>query len=254
MMPNQPLPELPSVSAQVAWVLQRSPPIRSPTGTPCRKMDGQVTEDQANQRPRAARDPLATVQRILTAARAEFGANGFDGTKVEHIARRAGVSKQIVYFYFKGKDELYWELLKSISIATHQRLLQIEFDELAPQDAVRRYIEGVYDVYAEDPLLGMVSLDQSMHGGAQHRSINEIRQLQAALAEKLAGVVSRGKLAEVFHPDVDSNRLELMTVIITVGCLSSAAMLERYSGRSWEPDPVQTRAFALDFIMRGLCK
>ncbi len=213
-----------------------------------------MTEDQATIRPRTPRDPLATIRRILEAARVEFRANGFDGTKVEHIARRAGVSKQIVYFYFKGKDELYWELLKDISIATHRRLLQIEFEELAPADAVRRYVEGVYDVYAEDPLLGMVSLDQSMHDGAQIRSINEIRQLQGALADKLASVVNRGKAADVFHADVDSNRLELMTVIITVGCLSSTTMLERYSGRNWEPDPVQTRTFALDFIMRGLCK
>lgn len=223
-------------------------------GMPCHQLDAQVTEDQAAATARTPRDPRATVRRILEAARAEFGANGFDGTKVEHIARRAGVSKQIVYFYFKGKDELYWELLKDISIATHQRLLQIAFDDLAPGVAVRRYIEGVYDVYAEDPLLGMVSLDQSMHGGAQLRSINEIRLLQSALTEKLATVVERGKAAGIFHADVDSNRLELMTVIITVGCLSSATMLERYSGRNWEPDAAQTRIFALDFLMRGLCK
>ncbi len=213
-----------------------------------------MTEDQATARPRTPRDPSATIRRILEAAREEFGANGFDGTKVEHIARRAGVSKQIVYFYFKGKDELYWELLKDISINTNQRLLQIPFDDLPPDEALRHYVAGVYDLYAEDPLLGMVSLDQSMHGGAQLRSINEIRMLQKALADKLASVVTRGQAAGIFHPEVDSNRIELMTVIITVGCLSSSTMLQRYSERSWQQSPAETRAFALDFIMRGLCK
>lgn len=213
-----------------------------------------MSEQQPPSRPRATRDPAATIRRILGAAREEFGANGFDGTKVEHIARRANVSKQMVYFYFRGKDELYWEMLKDISITTNERLLNIEFDNLPAIEAVRKYVEGVYDVYADDPILGMVSLDQSIHDGAQLRSINEIRQLQKTLVERLATVVGRGKEEGVFHDDIDSDRLEFMTVIITVGCLSSSTMLELYSGRNSQRNPADTRAFALDFIMRALRK
>jgi AcrR family transcriptional regulator len=213
-----------------------------------------VIDASSSPRPRTPRDPQATIRKILEAARAEFGANGFDGTKVEHIARRARVSKQIVYFYFRGKDELYWELLKDISLKTNRRLLDIPLDDLAPEDAIRAYIEEVYDIYAEDPVLGMVSLDQSMHGGAQLRSIHEIRQLQKTLADRLAEVVRRGQAEGVFHADIDSNRIEFMTVIITVGCLASSQMLERYSGRKWQRGAAETRAFALDFIMRALRK
>jgi AcrR family transcriptional regulator len=223
-------------------------------GKPCRNLDVQLLEEEATPRPRTPRDPLATIRRILEAARAEFGVNGFDGTKVEHIARRARVSKQIVYFYFKGKDDLYWELLKDISLTTNRRLLQIPFAELAPDAAVRRYIEEVYDIYAEDPLLSMVSMDQSMHEGAQLRSINEIRRLQKALADQLAAVVARGQAAGLFHTDVDGTRIELLAVIVTVGCLSSAPMLERYSERTTRQSPAEIRAFALDFIMRGICR
>jgi TetR/AcrR family transcriptional regulator len=211
-----------------------------------------VTDDQTAPRQRTTRDPAATIRRILEAAREEFGANGYDGTKVEHIARRAHVSKQIVYFYFKGKDELYWELLKDISLTTNERLLQIPFEELAPEDAVRRYIEELYDIYAEDPLVGMVSLDQSLHGGAQLRSANEIRRLQKTLAEHLSDVVRRGQEQGLFNADIDGDKLEFMSVIITIGCLSSSKMLERYSGRNWQQNPGDTRAFALDFIMRAL--
>lgn len=213
-----------------------------------------MSDEQSAPRVRSPRDPQATIRKILEAAREEFGTNGFDGTKVEHIARRAKVSKQIVYFYFRGKDELYWELLKDISIKTNERLLKISLDALAPGDAIRAYIEEVYDIYAEDPVLGMVSLDQSMHGGAQLRSIHEIRQLQKTLADRLAEVVRRGQAEGVFHADIDSNRIEFMAVIITVGCLSSTQMLERYSGRKWQRNADETRGFALDFIMRALRK
>jgi len=213
-----------------------------------------VSEHQHIPPARSTRDPLATIAKILKAAREEFGANGFDGTKMEHIARRAGVSKQIIYFYFKGKDELYWELLKEISITTNARLLRIAFDELEPDDAVRAYVEGVYDIYAEDPVLGMVSLDQSLHGGAQLRSVGEIRQMQKTLADRLEKIIRRGQAAGVFQDDIDGSKLEFMTVIITVGCLSSSQMLERYSGRSWQRSPADTRSFAINFIMRALRK
>jgi AcrR family transcriptional regulator len=211
-----------------------------------------VIDTQPPPHPRSHRDPQATIRKILEAARTEFGANGFDGTRVEHIARRARVSKQIVYFYFRGKDELYWELLKDISIKTNRRLLDLPLADLAPGDAIRAYIEEVYDIYAEDPVLGMVSLDQSMHGGAQLRSIHEIRQLQKSLADRLADVVRRGQAEDIFHADIDGDRIEFMTVIITVGCLASSQMLERYSGRKWQQGAAETRAFALDFIMRAL--
>src|SRR3546814_1553044 len=88
---------------------------------------------------KAPRDPLGTINRIFAAAREEFGANGFDGAKVEHIARRAKVSKQLVYLYFNGKDELYSELLKVMTKASYTRLLTIDFTSLEPDAAVQTY-------------------------------------------------------------------------------------------------------------------
>ena len=212
-----------------------------------------MTEKDKPPKARATRDPLTTIRRILDAAREEFGANGFDGTRVEHIARRAKVSKQIIYFYFKGKDELYWELLKDIAINTNERLLKIDYN--APPDiAVRNYIEAVYDAFADDPLIGMMSLDQSIHDGAQLRSTNEIRQQQKVLNERMTDVVKRGKELGFFHEEMDDYKIEFMTVIITVGCLSSSQMLQRYSGRTWQESPEHTREFALDFIMRAIRK
>jgi AcrR family transcriptional regulator len=56
------------------------------------------------------RDPERTRARILDAAKAEFGAKGFAGTRVSDIADRAGVNKQLISYYFGGKEGLYTEL------------------------------------------------------------------------------------------------------------------------------------------------
>jgi AcrR family transcriptional regulator len=46
-------------------------------------------------------------QRILDAARREFGMHGFHGARVEAIARRANVTKGLVFYYFQSKEELF---------------------------------------------------------------------------------------------------------------------------------------------------
>ncbi|WP_425826302.1 TetR/AcrR family transcriptional regulator [Streptomyces fractus] len=57
--------------------------------------------------PGRQRDPVGTRRAILTAAGAEFGTHGFDGARVVRIARAAGVSHQLITYYFGGKRGLY---------------------------------------------------------------------------------------------------------------------------------------------------
>jgi AcrR family transcriptional regulator len=56
------------------------------------------------------RDPERTRARILEAAAAEFGAKGYAAARVSGIADRAGVNKQLISYYFGGKEGLYREL------------------------------------------------------------------------------------------------------------------------------------------------
>jgi AcrR family transcriptional regulator len=53
------------------------------------------------------RDAERTKRRILEAARREFGMRGFDGARVEAIARRARVNKGLIFYYFQSKEELF---------------------------------------------------------------------------------------------------------------------------------------------------
>ena len=46
-------------------------------------------------------------QQLLDVGRQLFAERGFDGTSVEEVAARAGVSKPVVYEHFGGKEGLY---------------------------------------------------------------------------------------------------------------------------------------------------
>src|ERR671937_1094750 len=77
-------------------------------------MIGAVATDSSTpspDKPRRARRTRMTGaerrQQLLEIGRTLFAAKGFEGTSVEEIAAKAGVSKPVVYEHFGGKEGLY---------------------------------------------------------------------------------------------------------------------------------------------------
>jgi AcrR family transcriptional regulator len=50
---------------------------------------------------------------ILAAALEEFSASGFAATRLDDVARRAGVAKGTIYLYFRDKESLFQELVRA---------------------------------------------------------------------------------------------------------------------------------------------
>lgn len=82
------------------------------------------------------RDADRSRQSILDAAGAEFAAHGFAGARVAAIAERAGVNKQLISYYFGGKEGLYAELGRQW-FAYEASEIQTTDD---PTELVRRYV------------------------------------------------------------------------------------------------------------------
>ncbi|MEM7431135.1 MAG: TetR/AcrR family transcriptional regulator [Pseudomonadota bacterium] len=53
---------------------------------------------------------------IAAAAMEAFAEHGYAGTKVADVAKRAGVSKGLMYLYFKTKEELFKAVIRSVVI------------------------------------------------------------------------------------------------------------------------------------------
>src|SRR6478672_6317237 len=73
-------------------------------------MMDRVTETRAKETATAARSRMTGKQRreqLIEVGRKLFADKGFEGTTVEEIAAKAGVSKPVVYEHFGGKEGLY---------------------------------------------------------------------------------------------------------------------------------------------------
>lgn len=81
-----------------------------------------MSTDVPPERPRPRRSPAPTErqqdadrtrQRLLDAALDVFAAKGYAGARVQEIADRAGVNKQLINYYFDSKEGLYRELQRT---------------------------------------------------------------------------------------------------------------------------------------------
>ncbi len=71
--------------------------------------------------------------RIVQAAREEFSRRGFAGARVDQIARRAGVNKQLLFYYYHSKRGLFQAVLTESASELENALAQFEFLARHPQ-------------------------------------------------------------------------------------------------------------------------
>ena len=78
---------------------------------------GRATRGAGSRRQGSAAPPARKGGRreaILAAALDEFSARGFAATRLEDVARRAGVAKGTIYLYFRDKESLFHELVRTM--------------------------------------------------------------------------------------------------------------------------------------------
>jgi len=84
--------------------------------------------------------------KILNAAIAEFAQYGFDGARVDRIAKRSKLNKAMIYYHFKNKEALYAALLQTLAQAivdTVQDTIQKSFETGNPLLIIEAYAHHI---------------------------------------------------------------------------------------------------------------
>lgn len=75
---------------------------------------------------------------ITEAALAAFAENGYAATRVDDVAKRAGVSKGLLYLYFKTKEDLFKAVIRSFIVPRLDDLMKsIEESNLSTEAFLR---------------------------------------------------------------------------------------------------------------------
>ncbi len=92
-------------------------------------------------RPRFRRRKEDRPAEITRAALAAFAEKGYAATRVTDVARRAGVSKGLLYVYFRTKEELFKAVIKSV-VSPRIDALQKAIDET--ELSAEEYLRGPF--------------------------------------------------------------------------------------------------------------
>ena len=119
------------------------------------------------------RDSAETREKILRTAELVFAERGFDGARVDDIAKRAGVNKALIYYYFESKDEILNELFETLMEDGGQ--VQSEsltsIPDLSQKDMYRQFFEKSLEFALKHRSLIKIALIESMKANSKHSNL-----------------------------------------------------------------------------------
>jgi len=141
---------------------------------------------------------LANEARILKAAEEVFATAGFAGARTAAIAKRAGVPKANLHYYFGTKEALYRRLLETI-LEVWLGMGDSIRPEAEPAQAFAAYIAAKVEHSRRRPHASKVFANEMLHGAPHVRSYlrHALRRWVAAKAKVIEGWVAAGRMAPV---------------------------------------------------------
>ena len=98
-----------------------------------------------------ARRKAERPEEILNAAFEEFVLNGYAGTRLDDVARRAGVTKGTIYVYFPNKEQVFTTMVRELTKPLHARMhAYLDAAQANAPDLLRGYLRLFYEIMAQD--------------------------------------------------------------------------------------------------------
>ncbi len=119
---------------------------------------------------RTKEEAEATRQSIFKTALKVFSRKGYSATRLEDIAKQAGVTRGAIYWHFKNKFDLYYSLMAESFSGYEKRVKEIVETKGAPLDRIRKLMKET-----------LVSLEMD----EEYRAAEEIMFFKTELTDKL---------------------------------------------------------------------
>ena len=124
--------------------------------------------------------PVAPHENILRAAAEEFAERGFEGARVDDIARRAGVNKAMLYYYVGDKAALYEKVILNAVETVTAHIEEGLSRELTSEGKILALARAFEAAATEKPYLPRIMMREMAMGG---------RDLPAPAIEAFAKII-----------------------------------------------------------------
>ena len=152
------------------------------------------------QRPAGKRKERSAARRdaILSAALEEFSARGFEATRLDDVARRAGIAKGTIYLYFRDKESLFQELIRAMLtpiVGTIEALGAAELPaNLLGDRLADLFVREVYETRRKDVIRLMIAEGRRFPKLAEFYYREVLSRIIAAMRAVLHRAAARGEV------------------------------------------------------------
>lgn len=172
------------------------------------------------------KDAAGSRKSILHSALIEFSTKGYDGARVDEIAKRAGVSKPLIYEYFGDKEAVYAAALRETYLQIRAGEETLEMEGLSADEAIKALVKFTMDHYRLNPWFISMLNTENLLGGSTIRQIQDASDIQSPLIKKLSAVLKRGHAEGKFRGGVDTVELYIFIASICYFPISNIHTLQ----------------------------
>ena len=187
-------------------------------------------------------------QRVIAAAGDEFARRGLEGARVDLIARRAGVNKQLLFYYYGSKRGLDQAVVGRAAADLERALAELAIGAGPALDRIRRALEAQFDYLARRPelvtLLSPAGGGAVVNGGRGWGSGTPFAPAIKRIVVLLAEGQGRGEVRD----DVDPHVAAAQALVLMTGYL-------RHEGLIVVDEPAlreRWRKGAVDLVVNGV--
>ncbi len=178
-------------------------PRRSASATATRRRSGESRSPRASRGggPRWRRRKDARPEEIIAAALEEFAERGFALTRLENVARRAGVTKGTIYLYFNSKEALFKAVVRETIvpvIAEGEGLAQTHTG--SARDLFEQLVRKYWHLLGETSAIAIPKLMMAEAANFPELTRFYYEEVVTRGHRLMAGVIERGIKSGEFRP------------------------------------------------------
>ncbi len=154
---------------------------------------------------------------IAAAAREEFARLGYAGARVERIARRAGVNKQLIFYYFGSKRGLYDSVVQGAAHGVLRGEQGKHDDPGAATDGLRRAVQQLFDDLQAQPDVTALLLHDARDADG---SVELAGPVLLRMLNRISKVVSEGQGLGYFRDNANPETIARQAIVLALGYLA----------------------------------
>ncbi|WP_349236880.1 TetR/AcrR family transcriptional regulator [Devosia sp. 1635] len=202
----------------------------------------------------AKKSDLSSRELLLRAASKEFATKGLEGARVDQIAKKAGVNKQLVYHHFSSKEALYQAVVEQAYARIRAEEAKLHLDAGDAKEAMTRLVVFSFDYLAANRDFVSLLTDVNFHQGRHFKASENLPQLHTLLVGMIKETLDRGAAAGQFRADADPVQLYISIAGLGFFYFNNIHTLSSIFDRKFNDKThiAERRAHVVDFVLQAL--